>query len=81
MNPFVTSRQIEPVIAMSRLYNCRPSDVINIEDEYTAYCFNEACALIIIRMQNGEKPEYGKNRFEKNEKTHYTNFSDLYKNY
>lgn len=66
---------------MSRLYNCLPSEIICIDDEYTAYCFNEACALILIRLQKGEKPRFQKERFKGRKDTHFTNFSDMYKYY
>ena len=37
------------VINQSRQYNLRPSEIINISDEYTSFCFDEAC-LYIIQM-------------------------------
>lgn len=57
---------------MSKLYAKTPSEVMNIEDEYIAYCFNEACAYIIGRLQNGDELQFKKK---------YTSFSDLYRNY
>ena len=62
---------------MSKLYNCLPSDIIGIEDNYTAFCFNEACAEIILRLQNEEKPIYR----EQEEQEEYSNFTDFYKNF
>lgn len=35
---------------------CRPSELLGIDDEYTAFCFDEAVALIITRLRNGEEP-------------------------
>lgn len=43
---------------MSRIYNCQPSQILRIKDEYTAYCFDEACALIISRIDDGEEPKF-----------------------
>lgn len=63
---------------MSKLYNCLPSDIIGIEDNYTAFCFNEACAEIILRLQNEEKPIY---REQEEEQEEYSNFTDFYKNF
>ena len=34
----------------------RPSDLMGIEDAYTAFCFDEACAYIISKMHDGEEP-------------------------
>ena len=63
---------------MSKLYNCLPSYIIGIEDNYTAFCFNEACAEIILRLQNEEKPIY---REQEEEQEEYSNFTDFYKNF
>lgn len=27
----------------AKTWNCRPSDLLGIEDEYVAYCFDQAC--------------------------------------
>lgn len=43
---------------MSRIYNCQPSHILSIKDEYTAYCFDEACALIISKIDDGEEPKF-----------------------
>lgn len=34
--------------------NMRPSDLVEIEDSYTAYCFDEAVAYILRRLMNGD---------------------------
>ena len=38
-------------------FACRPSELLDIDDKYTAYCFDEACAYIISRLKAGEKPQ------------------------
>lgn len=38
--------------------NCRPSEMIGIVDSYTAFCFDEACALIITKLEQGEQPVF-----------------------
>ena len=35
----------------------KPSDILGIEDAYTAFCFDEACAYILKRIQDGEEPK------------------------
>ena len=35
--------------------HCRPSELLGALDEYTAFCFDEACAYIISRLQDGDK--------------------------
>ena len=56
---------------MSSLYSCKPSELLGITDTYTAYCLDEACALIKIRIDKGEEPKFTKK---------YSSFSDIYNN-
>ena len=49
-----------------------PSELLGIEDCYTAYCFDEACAYILSRLEKGEQPVFTKT---------YTSFADMYKHY
>lgn len=80
MNSFVQSEQVLNVIAMSKLYNVRPSDFIGIEDDYTRYCFDEALAYIASRIKDGEKPNFSiKDNKGTIDKPHYSKMSDLYK--
>jgi hypothetical protein len=51
---------------------------MGIEDEYTAFCFNEACALIITRLKNKEQPNI---RYEDDMKKVYSKPSDFYKKF
>lgn len=48
------------MIQLSKLYQIRPSKIAGIEDTYVAYCFDEACAYIQIRIDNEEKPAFNK---------------------
>ena len=34
---------------------CRPSELLDISDPYTAFCLDEACALIANKIIEGEK--------------------------
>lgn len=44
---------------MSKLYQKRPSDFFDLkDDEYTAYCLDEACAFIQLQMQDGKEPKF-----------------------
>lgn len=62
---------------MAQAYNVRPSEIIFIEDEYTAYCFDEACSYIISQLKNKKKPRF--NSKSKEIKVRYNKLSDLYK--
>lgn len=60
------------MIAISRQFKKRPSEVIEVEDEYTAYCFDEACSYILGKLEAGEEPQF---------KKEYMSFADIYKQY
>lgn len=35
-----------------------PSEIARIYDEYTAFCFDEACEYIISQLQQDKKPKW-----------------------
>ena len=70
MNDFVVSEQILNVIAMAKLYDTRPSNILNIPDEYTSYCFDETCAY-------KEEPNFEVLDTDV-EKIHYSSLSSMY---
>ena len=53
-------------------YKVLPSTLLGLTDEYTSYCFNEACLYILNRIKNGDEPQF---------KRKYTSFTDMYKQY
>lgn len=69
---FVKSERVLNVIAIAKQFGLRPSDVICAEDEYTAFCFDEACSYILGRLEAGEEPHF---------KKEYKSFADIYKGY
>lgn len=65
---------------MAKQYQCLPSEIMHIEDPYTAYCFDEACSYILLKLSNGEKPVYKvQDEQAEMETKHYKNFKDFYK--
>lgn len=72
MIPFVKSEGIINLVGLASIYKARPSSLFDIEDPYTAFCFDEACAYISAKIKNGEEPKF---------KVKYSSFSDMYKNY
>lgn len=44
--------------------------MMDIADPYTAYCFDEACAFILQKIDNGEEPVFTRK---------VTSFRDIYK--
>lgn len=59
------------------LYKCRPSTLFGIIDDYTAYCFDEACGFIQSKISNDEEPNFDR----KKEPKHYSSFTELYAQY
>lgn len=57
---------------MSQRYRLRPSEILEIPDPYTAFCLDEACALIMQKLDEGEEIQFEKR---------YKSFTDLYKEY
>ena len=43
---------------MARMYQERPSNILGIDDEYTSFCFDEACTYIMSKIDNGENPKF-----------------------
>ena len=76
---FVQSSKVESVIAMAKQYGCRPSTVLGLDDDYTAFCFDEACNCIAYHLMNEEEANY--REFDEIKKNHYKSFSDLYKQF
>lgn len=54
------------------MYNERPSKLFGINDTYTAFCLDEACAYIINKLENKEEPKFI---------VSYSKPSDLYEKY
>lgn len=54
----------------------RPSELLDIEDAYAAFCFDEACAFILKKLQDGEEPVIKDDKEKVISKP-----SDLYKKY
>lgn len=79
LNPFIRSGEVLRFLGVCGTFdfNVRPSEVMGIEDGYTAYCFDEACAFIVNEIRDGKKPIM---RVEHNNIT-YSKPSDLYKKY
>lgn len=76
----MASGEVLKFIAMYKTLDLkeRPSSVLCIEDEYTAYCFDEAVSLIVSRLECGDKVLDGRG---KPEPKNYSKPSDLYKKY
>lgn len=63
------TRRILQLVNMSEAYRCRPSDLLNVEEEYAAWCLDEACMFVRTKIDEGEEPVFKKN---------YTSFTSIY---
>ncbi|WP_123053151.1 hypothetical protein [Clostridium sp. JN-1] len=45
---------------MARTYKIRPSKILNIENDYDAFCFDEACDYILYELskENPKAPRW-----------------------
>lgn len=63
---------------MAKMYSCRPSALIGLEDPYTSFCFDEACAYIHMEIvENNKKPMF--NHLKEDKPQHYTRASEFYR--
>lgn len=59
----------------------RPSELMDISDAYTAFCFDEACAYILKELKDGKEPVFKKESNNDSNDSSYRRPSDLYKKY
>lgn len=43
---------------MSQTYKIRPSNVLDIQDNYLAFCFDEACGYIVNQIKEDKTPRF-----------------------
>ena len=65
---------------MSKRYDVRPSELLSIPDEYTSYCFDEACLKILVNLENKKEPIFAKSQEENAVVQHYSRVSEFYNN-
>lgn len=60
------------MLELANAYQCRPSALMDVEDPYTAYCFDEACVYIVRKINDDKEPTFRAN---------YKSFKDMYRQY
>jgi hypothetical protein len=58
LRPFVQSNEIVGIINLADYYHKRPSEILGIQVEYDAYCFDEACMFISLSLSEGKTPHW-----------------------
>lgn len=61
------------MLGMANKFDSRPSTLLAVEDEYTAYCLDEAAAYVISKIEDGEEPV-----FEKKVEKHFKSMREMY---
>lgn len=59
---FVRSRSLNRVLNLAKSMGKNPSEILGVNDEYTSFCFDEACNYIVMRFKNGDEPIYEKKK-------------------
>lgn len=71
----MNSEGVLNLIGTATAFSCRPSELFSGElDEYAAYCLDEACAFILSKMKDGQKPVFP-------DQLKFKSFKDFYKKY
>ena len=60
---------------MANIYRCRPSTLLELSG-YEAYCFDEACAYVRMKMEDGEKPQFVNDKVKNK---HFKSASEMYR--
>lgn len=58
------------IINLHHANKCRPSEIMDIDDPYTAFCFDEAINYIVMQIKEGNEPCF---------KKRYSSPSQMYK--
>ena len=69
------SQQILNILAVAKKFSVLPSTVLNIDGEYPAYCFNEACMFLLQALEDGKTLKFEGN---KEQKKHFRSASEYY---
>ena len=69
------------LIQMSQVYKERPSSILGIEDTYTSFCLDEACAFIAAMLRDGKVPKFTEKESSKATDMKARLPSDIYRHY
>jgi len=51
-NPFVRGELLLSLLGMCKRYGTRPSALLDVEEQYAAWCLDEACMYILCRIES-----------------------------
>lgn len=55
-NTFVSSENFIRIVSVAKANNSQVSQIMRIDDGYTAFCIDEAASFVITKLMSGEKP-------------------------
>ena len=61
------------IINQALKFNKLPSEILRIDDEYTAFCFDEACLYITNQIENKKKPHFKDEKVDSDKDKYYLN--------
>lgn len=61
------------IINLATKFNRLPSEIARLDDEYTAFCFDEACLYIITQLEDKKKPHFRDENYDKDKDKYYLN--------
>ncbi|HFL3268798.1 TPA: hypothetical protein ACG3Q9_001855 [Clostridioides difficile] len=59
------------------MYNKMPSEILRIKDEYTSFCFDEACMFLVDAIKNDKNLKFKENSNTSKENIKRTTFVDM----
>ena len=66
------------LIHLATQNRARPSELLGIEDDYTAYCLDETCLFMVNQARDGREPDFDRPaRISRNRKKETTNTGAL----
>lgn len=75
-------KKMAQIIMMAKEYKCRPSEVIFIKDEYTAFCFDEVAFYLLNMVTDKEgNINWNKIRWSDNTKRSNKDFVNFLQNH
>lgn len=61
---------------MAKEYNKLPSEILRIKGEYEAFCFDEACSLIIRNLKDNKKAVFDED-YKKSNNDYYSFLKEM----
>lgn len=54
----IKNERILSILAISKNYKQRPSEILGIKNDYEAFCLDEACIYILNQLADDKEPDF-----------------------